>query len=152
MATGLYHEVPTPKVNEKCVNDSVMFPRGNSYARGKTIVWKRDADGNSVGRKNENSILHTREYHVEFDDGEVSELTANVIAYSMYAACDDSGKEYIIMDSILDYQKSNKAILVSSQKVLHRGQSFMRRSTVGWHLCVQWRYGSTSWKYLNYLK
>ena len=30
-------------------------------------------------------------------------MTANVIAESMYAAFDDSGNEYLTMNSILDY-------------------------------------------------
>ena len=36
--------------------------------------------------------------------------------------------------------------------LVHLGQSFMRQSTVGWQLCVQWRDGSTSWKYLKDFK
>ena len=39
----------------------------------------------------------------------------NVITESMYAACDDSGNEYLIMDSIVDYRKSDKALSVASQ-------------------------------------
>ena len=69
MATVLDREVPTPEVNENYVNTSVMLPRGNSYARGKFIGQKRDADGNYVGRENDNPILDTREYRVVFDDG-----------------------------------------------------------------------------------
>ena len=93
MATGLDREVPTPKVNDNYVNASVMFAKGNNYSRGKVIVQERYAGGNSVGRINDNPILDTREYCVDFDDGEVSELTANVIEEFMYAACDDSGNE-----------------------------------------------------------
>ena len=54
-----------------------------------------------------------------------------------------------MMNSIVDYQKSKKALLFASQKVVHRGWSFMRRSTVGWYLCVQWRDGSMLWQALN---
>ena len=86
MATGLDRKVPTPDANDNYVNALVMLPRGNSYARGKVIGRKRDADGNDVGRSNDNPILDTREYSVEFDDGEVSKLTEHVIAESMYAA------------------------------------------------------------------
>ena len=53
---------------------------------------KRDADGNSVERTNDKSILDTREYRVEFDYGEVIGITVNMIAESMYAECDDSEK------------------------------------------------------------
>ena len=69
MAHLLDCEVSTPEVNENYVNASVIFPIGNSYARGKVVVRKIDADGNAVGRGNENPILDTREYRVEFDDG-----------------------------------------------------------------------------------
>ena len=43
---------------------------------------------------NDNPILDTCKYRVEFFDVEVSKLTTNVIADSMYAACDNYGNEY----------------------------------------------------------
>ena len=86
MATGSGREVPTLEFNDNDVNSSAMLPRGNIYARGKIIGRKRYADGNASGRENYNPIVDTREYRVEFTDGEVSELTKNMIEYSMYAA------------------------------------------------------------------
>ena len=68
-----------PKVNDNYVNNSVMFPREDNYYRGNEIVWKRGQDGNSVERTNNNSILDTREYCVEFDDEDVSKHMENVI-------------------------------------------------------------------------
>ena len=108
MVTGLDRKVPTPEVNDNYVNYSAIFTRGDSYARGKIIGQKRDADGNYVGRTNYNPMLDKRVYLVEFDDGEVSELTENVISDSMYAAFNDSINEYLIMDSIVEYHKSDK--------------------------------------------
>ena len=95
---------------------------------------KMYADENVVGGSNDNPILDTMEYSVEFDDGEFSELTANVIAESMYAACDDSGNEYLMMDSIVDYRKIDKSLSVASHKLMHRVRSFMRRSTLEWKI------------------
>ena len=111
-----------------------MLPRGNRYARGKLIVWEIDAYGNAVGRTNNNPILDTREYCLEFDDGEVNELMVKMISESMYAECDDSINEYLMMDSIVDYRKSDKAISVCNQKVVCRGRIFMRKCTIRWHL------------------
>ena len=91
MDTGLYSKVPTSESNDTHLNASVMLPRGNSYVRGEVIGQKIDADGNDVGRENDNPILDTREYRIGFDDGEVIKLTENVISESMYAACNDSG-------------------------------------------------------------
>ena len=62
----------------------------------------------------------------------------------MYDACDDSGNYYLIMDSIVDYWNNDKSITVPDKNVVHRGWSFMRRSTVGWKIFFQWRDGYTS--------
>ena len=48
MSTVLYREFPTPEVNENYVNNLFIFPRGNSYARGKVIGRKRNSEGNAV--------------------------------------------------------------------------------------------------------
>ena len=56
MATVLDLKVPKPEANDKYVNALVMLPRGNSYSIQKAIGRKRDADGNSVGRGNDNPI------------------------------------------------------------------------------------------------
>ena len=69
MATELDREVPKPEENDNYVNSLVMMPRGNSYSRGEVIGQRRYADRNSVRRSNDNPILDTREYSVEFDDG-----------------------------------------------------------------------------------
>ena len=91
MDTGLDRQVPTPEVNGNYVNSSVMLSRGNTYARGKAIGRKRYADGNSVGSINNNSILDTRIYCLDFDGGEIRKLKANMIPEPMYTACYDSG-------------------------------------------------------------
>ena len=75
ISNELDREVPSPEVNDNYVNSSVMLPRGNSYDIWKVIEQKRDADENTVGKENDNPILDTQKYRVEFDDGEVSELT-----------------------------------------------------------------------------
>ena len=93
VANGLDRQVSTPEVNDNYVNSSVMFPKGDTYARGKVIGRKRDAIRNAVGRRNEKTILDMREYSAEFDDGDVRKMTANMIADYMYAACDDYGNE-----------------------------------------------------------
>ena len=91
MDTVLDREIPLIEENDNYVNYLVVLPRFNTYSRGKVIGCKRYSDGNVIGRVNDNPLFVTREYCVEFDDMEVSILTANVIAESMYAACDDNG-------------------------------------------------------------
>ena len=98
----------------------------------------RDNDDNVIGRANENPILDTREYVVEFDDGEQSELAANTIAQIIYAQCDSDGNQYVMFDSIVDFRRSTTALYYADQKVLKAdGRSFMRRTNAGWQLCIQ---------------
>ena len=110
--------IPKPKANDNYVNASVMLPRGSEYAQGTVVSRKRDADGNVVGRANDNPLLDIQEYHIKFDYGEVSELTANVIAESMYASCDADSNEYLLLDSIVYYQKNDKALSLEDQKII----------------------------------
>jgi len=62
----------------------------------------RDSDGNELGRDHHNPILDTRRYRVRFDDGDVAELTANVVAEAMYAQYDSDGNNtsYLIQSLI----------------------------------------------------
>ncbi len=114
---------------------------------------KRDVDGNLKGTANANPILDTREYTVTFDDGDITELTANFIAESMYAQCNPDGNEYVLLDSIIDYRRLDTATKLSDQTVVRNsGQTFKQRNTIGWQLCCQWKDGSTSWEQISDLK
>ena len=95
---GVDVELPTQEAGDNYVNASLMLPRVNSLAHGTVIGRKRDARGDPIGNSNANPIMDSRVYRVEFDDGDVCELTANVIAESMYASCDADGNEYILFD------------------------------------------------------
>ena len=78
--------------------------------KGRVKSRKRDADGNLTGRADANPILDTREYIVEFDDGDEAELTANLIASAMYAQCDPDGNQYVLLDSLVDHRRLDTAI------------------------------------------
>jgi hypothetical protein len=64
------------------------MPKGGVLVKGHVTARKRDREGNPVGHANDNPILDTRSYIVNFDDGDQTELTANMIAESLYSQCD----------------------------------------------------------------
>ena len=113
---------------------------------------KRDADGNVVGKANSNPILDTRTYDVEFEDGDVTEFTANIIAENMYAQCDAEGNQYVLLDKIVDYRKDGHTLKAQDQMIVVNGQESLRKTTKGWSLCVLWKDNSTSWECLADLK
>jgi hypothetical protein len=82
---GIDEPLPTPEQGDNFLHASVMLPHGNLFAPGKVIGRKRDAKGNPISQANDNTILDSRVYRIEFDNGDVSELMANVITESMYA-------------------------------------------------------------------
>jgi hypothetical protein len=58
----------------------LMLPQGGTMVKGRVSARKRDRNGNPVGLANSNPILDTRSYIIDFDDGDQTELTANLIA------------------------------------------------------------------------
>lgn len=146
-------EEVTPETGDNYINTEISFPKGGSMVRGRVISRKRDADGNPMGRAHPNPILDTRVYNVEFDDGDVTELTTNLIAESMYSQCDPDGNQYLLLDQLVDHRSNDRAVALPDQ-VIHRkdGKAYRRKTTTGWQLCCQWMDGSTSWEAVRDLK
>ncbi len=74
----------TPEVGGNYIGVDLLFPKSGTMTKGRVTAQKRDADSNPKGCANSNPT-DTREYTVTFDDGDVTDLTANLIAESMYA-------------------------------------------------------------------
>ena len=107
-----------------------MLPRSGTVARGRVTERKRDHEGNVIGISNANPILDTREYEVKFEDGDVTELTVNAIAESMYAICDENGDHILLFDAIVDHRKNDNAMTRSEQKFVEsKGKQQYKRST-----------------------
>ena len=110
-----------------------MLPKGGVLVKGRVTARKRDRDGNPVGHANDNPILDTRSYIVDFDNGDQTELTANMIAESLYLQCDPKGNQYVLLEEIVDHQRLPTAIKLSDQKNAHaNGKTHLKRSTIGW--------------------
>jgi hypothetical protein len=143
----------TPEVGNNYIGVDLLFPKGGTMSRGRVTAQKRDADGNPKGRANSNPILDSREYMVTFDDGDVTNLTTNLIAESMYAQCDPDNNQYVLLDSLIGHQHLDTALQLSDQTVVRNdGWTYQKRNTVGWQLCCQWKDGSSSWEKFSDLK
>jgi hypothetical protein len=130
-----------------------MLPKGGVLVKGHVSAHKHDRDGNPVGCANNNLILDTISYIVEFDDGDQTELTTNMIAESLYLQCDPDGNQCVLLEEIIVHPHCPTAMKLSDHKIVRSNRkTYLKRSTVGWHLCCQWRDGSTSWENLADLK
>jgi hypothetical protein len=75
----------TPKIGDNYLSAELMLPKGGVMMKGHVTARKCDWDGNPVGRANDNPILDTRSYIVDFDDDDQTKLTANIFAESLYS-------------------------------------------------------------------
>ena len=57
------------RVGDQYLKADIIFPRGDKIARGHIVHLKCDADGNPMSRSNQNYILVTHLYEVEFSRG-----------------------------------------------------------------------------------
>ena len=109
----------TPEIGDNYLSVEIMIPRGGTLVKGRIAAHKHDRDGNPIGLANANPILDTRSYIVHVNDGNQTELTANMIAESLYSQCDPDGHQYVLLDEIVDYRRTDLAIKLADQKVVH---------------------------------
>ena len=106
---------------DQYVNAEILLLKGDKLARGQVVHWKHNANGNQIVRSNQNPILDTCLYEVEFPEGEMTKLVANIIAESMYAQCDIVENEYLLLDAFINHGKNGLALGVDDQKVVIKG-------------------------------
>ena len=70
----------------------------------------------------------------------------------MFAHCKYNVNEYPLLEQFVDYKNIGKALSFDDQNIVVKSISSLRRSTIGWKICCQWKYGSTSCEKVSYLK
>ena len=100
-------EEPTPYHSIITLALKLLCPEGTRW------YWEldfKDHEGNPIGVANRNPILDTRVYEVEFTDGGQVELGTHIIAECMYAQCDVEGKQFHLMEAIVDHKMTDDAV------------------------------------------
>jgi hypothetical protein len=57
-----------------------------------------------IGKANNNPILDTRMYKVEYHDGHRASLAANAIEEKMFAQVDNEGNRHVLFEEIIDHR------------------------------------------------
>ena len=60
----------TPEAYDNLLSAKVQLPLAGELKRGTVVNRKRDANGNPVGIRDDNPLLDTRMYKVEFSNGD----------------------------------------------------------------------------------
>jgi hypothetical protein len=136
------HDVDT---YDQYVGAHVRVPIGNEIRSGK-VGWHCGG-----GQANASSMLDTITYEIEFPDGRSDEYTANVIAEIMYAQCDIEGRQYNLVEGIVDHKTDGHAVEPADMSK-HGSNKKVSKTTKGWNLCVEWKDGTAIWERLADLK
>ena len=87
----------------------------------------KDANRRSIGMANDNPILDWRMYEIEYCDGYVAAISANVIAKNLSAQVDQGDNRFVMIKSIINTRTDNTKILqqdafVITKSVTNRGK------------------------------
>ena len=141
--------------DDRYLNMELAVPRGDNpnpqYA--KVTKQLRDTNGIPIGTANENPILDSRMYEVEYQDGTKASLAANYISENLFAQVDQEGNRHVLLDELIDYRVNSREVKLQDVFIM-TGTGTRRRceTTIGWELLAQWKDGSTNWVSLKDLK
>ena len=83
----------------------LAFDRGDDgLSFAKVTKRLRDAQDFPIGTANDNPILDTRVYEVEYLYGFTTSMAAKSIAENMFAQVDEEGNRHVLFDEIVEYR------------------------------------------------
>ena len=132
----------------------VALPRdGEGPELAHVVKRLRDKNGIPIGTANDNPMLDTRIYEVEYLDGHRAALAANTIAENMFAQVDDEGYRTLLLQEIVDHRVNGSEVKKADANIISpNGGRRKRETTKGWEILIQWKDGSTTWEVLKDVK
>ena len=138
---------------DRLINAEVELQSGELMQTGKVIGRSVNHEGAIDGSYDDNPMLNSLLYDVEFPDGQVKEYSANLIAENMLTRVDSDGFSVTLLEAITDYNKDDTAVDIADKYVItSKGRRRLRMTTQGWKLKVLWSNGTESWIPLKDLK
>ena len=126
--------------DDQNLNKELAVPRGDNPNPQYAKVTKRlrDADGIPIWTANENPILDSSMYEVEYQDVTKAPLTANYIAENLFAQVDQKGNRHVLLDELIDCRVNGREVKLKDAFITTgTGTRRRRETTTGWELQVQ---------------
>ena len=117
---------------------SLVIQKYDDFARTLVMRRKQDLDGNIIGSHHSNSLLDTRIYEVQFQDGSISKYTANLIAEKLYSCTYPDGNKFLLLNDILDHKSTEKAMNPEYAFEGDPSKRKYKKTTSVWKLLVEW--------------
>ena len=117
-------------MDDTYMNMEVALPRDTEVTDFARVTKRlKDANVLPIGTSNENTILDTRVYKVEYVDGHKYSLTANSIAQNMFAQVDDEVNRHVLFDEIFDHRHTALALKQADTFILTSSGNRGRQET-----------------------
>ena len=112
-----------------------------------------DEQGKVIGSPDENPIINTLIYDVEFPNGNIKKYSENVTEENVLVNCDSEGYYSLMMACILDQKRDGSALRMNKKYIKPKNRQMkLRQTTVGWSFLVRMKDGTESWTPLRVLK
>ena len=93
------------------LNMELALPRsGGEVEFGRVVKRMRDENGLPIGTANDNPILDSRVYKVEFPDGHKAAMAANIIAENLFSQIDEEGNRHALFDEIISHRVNGSEV------------------------------------------
>ena len=141
-------------LDDTYVNMELALARGDDGPQFARVTKRlRDAHGRPIGTANDNPILDTRLFEVEYLDGHKASLSANTIAENLFSQIDDEGNRFVLMESINDHRTNGNQIAKADSYVQStNGGKRRKETTIGWEILIRWKDGSSTWEEMKDVK
>ena len=135
------------------IHSEVLLPHGEDLQMAKVLRRSVNPEGRVIGNANDNPLLNTLMYDVEFPDGNIKKYAANIIAENVLVNCDSEGFYSSQMSCIVDHKCDGSAVPMEQKYIKSKnGQMKLRQTTVGWSFNIKWKDGTSDWVPLKILK
>jgi hypothetical protein len=143
----------TQDTMDQYLGAQINMPVGDGHMRAKVKRRKKDEEGKPIGKGDNNPVMDTRLYEVEYSDGTLKEIQGNIIAQNMLSQVDSEGHNYVLIDEISDHKSDGHAIIKADGMITGRnGNQHKKKTTRGWYLLVNWKDNTSDWVSLKDLK
>ena len=115
------------------INTEVLLPHEETHQTSKVICCTINSNGNIIGIFDENPVLNSLVYDVEFPDGAIKHYAVSVIAENVLSQVDSSGFYIQALYKIVLHRKLGNAVSMRDAYVTaNRGVRKLRKTTIGW--------------------
>jgi hypothetical protein len=140
-------------VTDHLIHAEVVLPKGEPMQMAWVIGRSKSDDGRILGIHDDNPMLNTLLYDVQFPDGLIKEYVANVISENMFSQVDAEGHSYALLEAIVDHKRDSTAVEHADKYIYTKsGTRRLKKTTAGWKLLIAWKDGSEQWIPLSIMK